>query len=237
MGKEWKAERWVIIVCVVLAVCAVIPRLAEYRQDETEVYHEYRPHLMVDDVIYWESREALPFEAALPVGFAPFSEVESTTNGLAEKNGQANGLAVGAALCRSEARPGIIYGEDQNGRWKRLVVEELRQDLLRYDGKVYISARASIPTQELDISYRFIAKEYAPTGEKVSFGAGECVPMEDGMVNARYYWGFHVYLNPEQEDMVALVEERVKDGKPNHQYYPFIDAESIGLDYSPYEWK
>ena len=97
--------------------------------------------------------------------------------------------------------------------------------------------RSSIPSHDLNLSYRFLAKEYAPSGEKVSYGQTDCVPMVDNTVNARWYDGYRIYLNPEQANMVALVEERMKDGKPDHQYYPFIEVESIGLDYSPYEWE
>lgn len=236
MGKEWKAERWVIILCVALAVCAVIPRLLEDRRDDTEVYHDYSPHLMMDDVIYWKSDPALSYVTNLPEDASRFAEVESTTSGLAGENGQANGFAVGTPLYRSEGRPGIIYAKDENDRWNRLVVKELQQDLLRYGGKLYISVRSSIPSRDLNISWRFIAKEYAPTGETVSYGKTDCVPMEEGTVNVRWYDGYRVYLNPEQENMAVLVEERMKDGKPDYQYHPFIEVESIGLDYSPYEW-
>lgn len=237
MRKEWRVERWVIIACVVLVLCAVIPRLAEYQKDDTEFYHVYHGHLMVDDVIYWRSRDALPYVAELPTGFEPFSEVETTTEGLSEENGQANGFAVGATLCRSENHPGVIYAEDQNGRWSCMTVKELQQDLLRYNGRLYISTQSSIPAQELNISYRFIEKEYAPTGESVSFSTADCVPMENRTVNYRPYDGLSIYLNPEQEDMVALADEGVHNGKKSSHYYPFITVESLGLDYSVYEWK
>ncbi len=237
MRKEWRVERWVIIACVVLVLCAVTPRLAEYRKDDTEFYNDYTDHLMVDDVIYWRSRDALPYVAELPIGFEPFSQVETTAEGLAENNGQANGFPVGTALCRSENHLGVIYAEDQNGRWNRMTVKELQQDLLRYNGRLYISTQSSIPAQELNISYRFIEKEYAPTGESVSFSNPDCVPMENGTVNYRPYDGLRIYLNPEQEDMMALADEWVHNEKNASHYYPFIAVESLGLDYSVYEWK
>ena len=108
----------------------------------------------------------------------------------------------------------------------------MQQTLLRYNEKLYIYVQSSIPERDLNISYKFIAKQYSPTGETVSFDKADTVPLEHGVVNSRIYDGYAVYLNPEQNDMLALVSER---SNGSNVYFPFIQAESIGLDYSEYE--
>lgn len=235
MWKVWKKEILVISLTVILLICAIVSVVVSRQttpQDETNWDIQF--HLMVEDTIYWYSSDSIVAE--LPEGYEEFAKVETEIQGRAEENGQANGYAAGTPLYRNEAQPGWIFAPDANGRWTRLAVKELRQTLLRYNGKLYIYVLSSIPNNEMDISYKFLSKDFVPTGETVSFCGSDVVPSEDGTANSRFHIGSQVSVNPEQNNMLALTRLRTQNGKTDIDYYPFITAESIGLDYSAYEW-
>ena len=235
MWKTWKREIIGISAAVVAVICIIV--VFTLRMNEG-VYKtgSYKPHLMVEDTVYWLSAASYP-ASILPEGYAEFARVETkiAPNARAEQNGEGNGVAAGTAVYGNPSRPGWVYVPTANGRWNRFTVIDLQSTFLRYNGKLYL-AKQSIPYELENVSVTFNPKHFSSTGETVSWpGDREVLPTEDCTTNSSAYTGGEICLNPKQPELALVKRTYVRDGKTETDYHAFVTAESLGLDYSAYE--
>ena len=235
MWKTWKREIIGISAAVVAAICILVVFTLRMNEGVYET-GSYKPHLMVEDTVYWLSAASYP-SSILPEGYAEFAKVETkiAPNARAEQNGEGNGVAAGTAVYGNPSQPGWVYVPTANGRWNRFTVIELQRAFLRYNGELYLS-KTSIPYELENVSVTYNPKHFSPTGETVSWpGDGEVLPTEDCTTNASFCSGGEICLNPKQPELTLVKRTYVRDGKTETDYHAFVTADSLGLDYSAYE--
>jgi len=234
MWKLWKKENIGISVTALALICIIVSFTVNMNESSSKT-GIYRPHLMVEDTVYWLSG-TFPTVSILPEGFTEFARVEKEIppNTRAEKNGEANGFTAGAAIYRSDLRPGWIYAQAEEGRWSRLTVIELQKRFLRYTDVLYLSER-SIP-DESDAVLRYNPDDFTSTGEIVHWpGDHEVIPTENLATNDSFCSGGEIFLNRKQPDLLLVKRTHTQAGKTETEYHAFVTAKSLGLDYSAYE--
>ena len=235
MWKTWKREIIGISAAVVAAICILVVFTLRMNEGVYET-GSYKPHLMVEDTVYWLSAASYP-ASILPEGYAEFARVETkiAPNARAEQNGEGNGVAAGTSVYGNESQPGWVYVPSGNGRWNRFTVIDLQRTFLRYNGELYLS-KTSIPYELENVSVTYNPKHFSPTGETVSWPVDwEVLPTEDCTTNSSAYSGGEICLNPKQPELALVKRTYVRDGKTETDYHAFVTADSLGLDYSAYE--
>jgi len=237
MWKHWKKEIIGISAAVVAVICIIVVftlRMNEAVQNSGS----YKPHLMVEDTVYWLSAASYP-ASVLPEGYEEFAKVETEipTNQRAEKNGEGNGISLGTSVYGNESQPGWVYVPSENDRWSRFTVIDLQRSFLRYNGELYLWNQ-SIPHELENVSVTFNPKHFSPTGQTVSWpGDWEVLPSEDCTTNSSAYSGGEICLNPERPELLLVKRAYTRAGETETDFYAFITTESLGLDYSHYEQK
>jgi len=234
MWKLWKKEIIGFSIGAVVVICALTILTLQMRET-VELNYDYKPHVMVDGVSYWIDG-SFP-TSTLPEGYQEFAVIEENIDGrLAEKNGQASGgFAVGSKVYRNPAQPGWVYASLPDDRFTRLTVIELQKTFLRYQGSLYIASHSA--PYDVDLP-GYHAKHCHSTGEIVTYIRGDHLPTEDLTTHSERYDGCEVFRNDKEPDMLYLKQVRtLSNGRIQTEYEPFVKAESVGLDYSAYEWK
>lgn len=237
MWKIWKKE----IICISAATLAIIGIIAVFTLRMNEGAYKdgiYKPHLMVEDTVYWFSAAAYP-ASVLPEGYVEFAKVETeiSSRQRAEKNGEGCGVAAGTAIYGNEHQPGWVYVPSENGRWSRFTVIDLQRSFLRYNGELYLS-KLSVPYELENVSITFNPRHFSPTGQAVSWpGNWEVLPLEDCTTNSSAFSGGEIYLNPDQPELLLVKRTYTQAGETETDFHAFVATESLGLDYSHYEQK
>jgi len=235
MWKTWKKEIIGISAAALAGICIIV--VFTLRMNEGAYKDSiYKPHLMVEDTVYWLSAASYP-ASILPEGYTEFAKVETEipARQRAENNGEGSSVAAGTPVYGNPSRPGWVYVPTANGRWNRFTVIDLQRTFLRYNGELYLS-KTSIPHELENVSVTFNPKHFSPTGETVSWpGDQEVLPTEDCTTNSSAYSGGEICLNPKQPELALVKRTYVRDDKTETDYHAFVTAESLGLDYSAYE--
>lgn len=239
MWKVWKKEI-IGISTVSFAIICMVAAFTLY-MERSGIGKEalYSPHVMVDGVIYWDTGDYI---AALPDGYTECAVVKETISShlRAEKDGQAVFYSAGRKIYRNPEQPGQIYLAQAYNRFHRLIVRELFGSFLRYNGELYLS-KSSIPYELDDGSITFNPKHFSPTGETVSWpGGGVVIPTEECTTNSSTYSGGEILLNPQQPELLVVRLTRqtyTQSMETRTDYHAFVTTDSLGLDYSIYEWE
>ena len=238
MWKTWKKEI-IAIFAITLAMIAIIVVFTLRMNEAVRNSGSYKPHLMVEDTVYWLSAASYP-SSVLPEGYEEFAKVETEIppNQRAEKNGEGNGIAAGTSVYGSESQPGWVYVPSENDRWSRFTVIDLQRPFLRYNGELYLW-KQSVPYESLEnVSVSFNPKHFSSTGQTVSWlGDWEVIPTEDCTTSSSAYSGGEICLNPEQPELLLVKRTYTRTGETETDFHIFITTESLGLDYSHYEQK
>ena len=236
MWKVWKKEIIGITLASILIICALTVFTLKMREN-VEHHYDYKPHVMVDGVTYWDTGK---FIAALPEGYAECAVVEEDIGGRrAEKDSQAAGYSVGSKIYCNSQQPGQVYIAQAYNRFHRLTITELQGSFLRYNGELYIS-RLSIPYELDPDSISYDPKQFSPTGETVSWpGDKLLLPTEDCTTNSSTFSGGEICLNPQQPELLVVkltIQMHTQTADTRTDYHVFVTTDSLGLDYSAYEW-
>lgn len=237
MRKTWEKEI-IGISAAALVMIGIIMVFTLRMNEAVRNSGSYKPHLMVEDTIYWLSAASYP-ASVLPEGYEEFAKVETEipSNRRAEKNGEGNGVAAGTSVYGNESQPGWVYVPSGNGRWSRFTVIDLQRSFLRYNGELYLW-KQSIPNELENVSVAFNPKHFSPTGQTVSWpGNWEVLPLEDCTTNSSAFSGGDIYLNPEQPELLLVKRTYTRAGETETDFHAFITTESLGPDYSHYEQK
>ena len=120
-----------------------------------------------------------------------------------------------------------------------MIVRELFGSFLRYNGELYLS-KLSIPYELDDGSITFDPKHFSPTGETIRYaGDREGIPTEDCTTDNATYSGGEICLNPQQPELLVVkqtIQMHTQTTDTRTDYHVFVTTDSLGLDYSAYEW-
>lgn len=106
MWKTWKREIIGISAAALAVICIIV--VFTVRMNEGAYKDSiYKPHLMVEDTVYWLSAASYP-ASILPEGYAEFAKVETEipARQRAENNGEGSSVAAGTPVYQNPSQPG-----------------------------------------------------------------------------------------------------------------------------------
>ena len=226
-----KRELAALVICGVLFLGLLTAWAVGEREQVTENTEnwDYKPHLTLGDTTYWASTTGM--KSRLPDGYIECAQITEMVPGLADKSGQSNCHSPGTPVYHNPAHPGWVYAPvDGDDYCVRYTVIELQKSFLRYNGKLYLRA-LDIP-YEIDANTAFSVKRLEPVAEELIRAASETIPMEDGTITRDFNATARLLRDPEKPELLI-----VGDGAKQETYTPYVTLESLGLDYSAWEWQ
>lgn len=226
--NKWRTVVWTLCGLLLLALLAIWAVREGNRLSQSSEVWDYKPHLTLGETTYWLSAGGT--ESQLPEGYEACAQITEVVNGLAKGSGQANGHAVGTPVYQNPAQPGWVFvpTDPDHSRWVRYTVIELQKSFLRYDGILYLRAQ-DVP-YEIDADTAFSLKRLEPVEGELFLAAAETVPTENGGITRGFGPDARLLRDPKKPELLIL-----RDG--TDVYTAYVTLESLGLDYSAWEWR